>query len=99
MSNMTLDNLSKEYVLKAGFFTQLSGRAGVVSAVDQVSFEMEEGEIIGLVGESGCGKTTLGKMLLKIEEISPPAAPALTDWTSPPSGGENRQWNSARRCR
>ena len=45
MSNMTLDNLSKEYVLKAGFFTQLSGRAGVVSAVDQVSFEMEEGEI------------------------------------------------------
>ena len=48
MSNMTLDNLSKEYVLKAGFFTQLSGRAGVVSAVDQVSFEMEEGEIIGL---------------------------------------------------
>ena len=70
MSNMTLDNLSKEYVLKAGFFTQLSGRAGVVSAVDQVSFEMEEGEIIGLVGESGCGKTTLGKMLLKIEDIT-----------------------------
>jgi len=70
MSNMTLDNLSKEYVLKAGFFTQLSGRAGVVSAVDHVSFEMEEGEIIGLVGESGCGKTTLGKMLLKIEDIT-----------------------------
>lgn len=70
MSNMTLDNLSKNYVLKAGFFTQLSGRAGVVSAVDQVSFEMEEGEIVGLVGESGCGKTTLGKMLLKIEDIT-----------------------------
>jgi len=67
---MTLDNLSKKYVLKAGFFTQLSGRAGVVSAVDQVSFQMEEGEIIGLVGESGCGKTTLGKMLLKIEDIT-----------------------------
>ncbi len=65
MSNMVLDKLSKQYVLKAGFFTQLSGKAGIVSAVDQVSFVMEEGEIVGLVGESGCGKTTLGKMLLK----------------------------------
>lgn len=70
MSNMTLGSLSKNYVLKAGFFTQLSGKASIVSAVDQVSFEMEEGEIVGLVGESGCGKTTLGKMLLKIEDIT-----------------------------
>ena len=70
MSSMTLENLSKEYVLKAGFFTQLSGRASKVSAVDQVSFNMKEGEIVGLVGESGCGKTTLGKMLLRIEDIT-----------------------------
>ena len=70
MSEMVLDNLSKKYVLKAGFFKQVSGKAGVVSAVDQVSFQMEEGEIVGLVGESGCGKTTLGKMLLKIEDIT-----------------------------
>lgn len=70
MNSMVLDNLSKEYVLKAGFFKQLSGKAGVVSAVDKVSFTMNAGEIVGLVGESGCGKTTLGKMLLKIEDIT-----------------------------
>lgn len=70
MSTMRLEDLSKQYTLKAGFFKQLSGKANHVSAVDKVSFEMEEGEIVGLVGESGCGKTTLGKMLLKIEDIT-----------------------------
>lgn len=70
MSTMMLDNLSKKYILKAGFFTQLAGKAGTVTAVDHVNFEMKGGEIVGLVGESGCGKTTLGKMLLKIEDIT-----------------------------
>ena len=70
MSSVTLENLTKEYVLKAGFFKQLAGKSGVVSAVNQVNFHMEAGEIVGLVGESGCGKTTLGKMLVKIEEIT-----------------------------
>lgn len=70
MSSVILDNLTKEYVLKAGFFKQLTGKAGIVSAVNHVNFEMQAGEIVGLVGESGCGKTTLGKMLVKIEEIT-----------------------------
>ncbi len=70
MSSVVLDNLTKEYVLKAGFLKQLTGRAGVVSAVNHVNFEMQAGEIVGLVGESGCGKTTLGKMLVKIEDIT-----------------------------
>lgn len=70
MSSVTLENLTKEYVLKAGFLKQLTGKSGVVSAVDQVNFQMQAGEIVGLVGESGCGKTTLGKMLVKIEDIT-----------------------------
>ncbi|MDP3791470.1 MAG: dipeptide/oligopeptide/nickel ABC transporter ATP-binding protein [Candidatus Omnitrophota bacterium] len=42
------------------------GRAGVIKAVDGVSLEIEKGDTFGIVGESGCGKTTLGKMMLGI---------------------------------
>ncbi|MFO1445038.1 ATP-binding cassette domain-containing protein [Bacillus sp. Bva_UNVM-123] len=38
-----------------------------IKAVDQVSFELERGEILGVIGESGCGKTTLGKVLARLE--------------------------------
>lgn len=47
-------------------------RAGPVRAVDDISFDIRRGEILGLVGESGCGKSTIGKALMRLHE-----APAL----------------------
>ncbi|RPI33790.1 MAG: ABC transporter ATP-binding protein [Chloroflexota bacterium] len=46
-------------------------RLGTLSAVDDVSFDIYHGEILGLVGESGCGKSTMGKALMRM--ITPPA--------------------------
>ena len=45
-------------------------RLGPVSAVEGVSFDILKGEILGLVGESGCGKSTMGKALMRM--IQPP---------------------------
>ncbi|MDR5710507.1 MAG: ABC transporter ATP-binding protein [Armatimonadota bacterium] len=59
-------NLVKHFPVTKGFLFQR--QTGVVRAVDGVSFTVREGETLGLVGESGCGKTTLGRVVLRLLE-------------------------------
>lgn len=62
-------NLVKHFPIKMGFFKTLTTRQiPVVHAVDDVSFKIYKGEIFGLVGESGCGKTTTGRLLINLTE-------------------------------
>ena len=60
-------NLKKYFELKQGFLS-FGGDAPVVKAVDDVNFDIRSGEILGLVGESGCGKTTTGRLLTRLED-------------------------------
>jgi oligopeptide/dipeptide ABC transporter ATP-binding protein len=59
-----VENLVKHYEIRAGLLGIT--KVGAVRAVDGVSFSIRKGETLGLVGESGCGKTTLGKVLLRL---------------------------------
>ena len=58
---LQIKNLKVYYPLRGGI---LKKQIGVVKAVDGISFEVKTGETLGLVGESGCGKTTVGKLIL-----------------------------------
>jgi len=60
-------NVRKYFPIRGGLF---STKVGDVRAVDGVSFDVREGETVGLVGESGCGKTTVGRLLLRLIEPS-----------------------------
>src|SRR5213082_2235112 len=62
---VSVHGLKKHFPITKGVFSRVSGQ---VYAVDGVSFEIRRGETLGLVGESGCGKSTVGRTLLKLIE-------------------------------
>ena len=67
-------DLVKHFPIRGGI---LQRTIGMVQAVDGVSFEIRRGETLGLVGESGCGKTTVGRLILRL--IEPTAGSIVFD--------------------
>jgi len=63
---LSVRNLTKHFSVSGG----LRGTSGTVRAVEDVSFDIYPGETLGLVGESGCGKTTVGRLILRLEEAT-----------------------------
>jgi oligopeptide/dipeptide ABC transporter ATP-binding protein len=65
-NRLEAEGLKKHFTQGRGAFSSLKGDGNVIPAVDGVSFFIRENETMGLVGESGCGKTTIGKMILRL---------------------------------
>lgn len=64
---LSVQDLKKHFPIRAGF---LGGTTGYVYAVDGISFDIARGETLSLVGESGCGKSTVGKAVLRLFDIT-----------------------------
>jgi len=67
---LEVTDLRKHYSQRRGLASVLTGEGRVIPAVDGVSFYLRQNETVGLVGESGCGKTTIGRTVLRLTDPS-----------------------------
>jgi oligopeptide transport system ATP-binding protein len=65
---LEVSELSKHFESRRGLASMLTGKGRTIPAVDGVSFYLKENETVGLVGESGCGKTTIGRTVLRLTD-------------------------------
>jgi oligopeptide transport system ATP-binding protein len=65
---LEVTGLTKYYPIRADFFARITGKTVMLKAVDGINFYVKRGETLGLVGESGCGKSTTGKLLARLLE-------------------------------
>ncbi|MED3623110.1 ABC transporter ATP-binding protein [Neobacillus thermocopriae] len=84
---LQIQNLKTYYPVKGGIFKRTVGH---VRAVDDISFEIKKGETLGLVGESGCGKSTAGRTILRL--LKPTAGKIIFD-------GKDITWLSGKSLR
>jgi peptide/nickel transport system ATP-binding protein len=91
---MELDEMEKYFSRSSGFLDSLFGSDEYVKAVDGVSFTLDENEVVGVIGESGCGKTTLLKTLMGLHD--PTGGEIRYDGT-PLSSFDRSEWKAFRR--
>ncbi len=67
---LEVKNLKKWFAVRRSFKDVIKRKRNWVKAVDGISFKIKKGEIFGLIGESGCGKTTTGKLIMKLLDVT-----------------------------
>lgn len=90
MNLLEVTNLQKHFPIRTGFFGKATQ---TVKAVDRVDLSLASGETLGLVGESGCGKTTLGRCILRLIE---PTAGTISFEGEPVTGISGRELQKLR---